>query len=286
VPGRRRPGPAPAPPAVKTVEKALRVLLHLGSARRELSLGEVAAGAGLHPSTTHRILSVLTRHGFAQGGARRGHYALGLRLAELGHVALDTLELRARARPVLESLAEATRETVHLMLLDGPTGLYVDRVESPQRVRVASSLGQREHLHCSAVGKAILAHLPPDRLARVIAAGLPRMTPRTITHAARLRRHLARVARLGYAVDNEEGEPGIRCIGAPVFDHRGDAVASVSVAGPAYRLPLARLAAWAPRVVEAAAAISAGLGFHGEAAAPGAPPALPGRRRAVRKMVS
>jgi IclR family acetate operon transcriptional repressor len=250
---------------VKTVEKALRVLLHLGTVRRELSLGEVARGVGLHPSTTHRLLSVLGRHGFAQGGAVRGHYVLGLRLTELGHAALDTLEIRAKARPILEGLAEATRETVHLMLLDGQTGLYVDRVESPQRVRVASSVGHREYLHCSAVGKAILAYLPPVRLTQIVARGLPRMTPRTIRQPGRLRRHLAGVARLGYAIDNEEGESGIRCIGAPVFDHRGDVIASVSVAGPAYRLPEAQLVAWSPRLIEAVAAISAALGFRGEA---------------------
>lgn len=119
------------------------MLLHLGAARRELGLGEVARGVGLHPSTTHRLLSVLARHGFAQGGTVRGRYGLGLRLAELAHVALDTLEVRAKARPILEELMESTRETVHLMMLDGQTGLYVDRVESPQRVRVASSVGQR-----------------------------------------------------------------------------------------------------------------------------------------------
>jgi DNA-binding IclR family transcriptional regulator len=284
---RREPGASPRrapPPAVKTVEKALRVLLHLGTVRRELSLGEVARGVGLHPSTTHRLLSVLTRHGLTQGGAARGHYVLGLRLAELGHVALDTLEIRAKSRPILEGLTEATRETVHLMLLDGQTGLYVDRVESPQRVRVSSSVGHREYLHCSAVGKAILAHLPPARLSQVIARGLPRMTPRTITQPGRLRRHLAGVARRGYAIDNEEGEAGIRCVGAPVFDHRGDVIASVSVAGPAYRLPLARLVAWGPRVAEAAAAISAALGFRGEEAWVGspAPHRLGSRRRSGR----
>jgi IclR family KDG regulon transcriptional repressor len=273
----RGPGAGKASPTVKTVEKALRVLVHLGTVRREMSLGDVARGAGLHPSTTHRLLSVLTRHGFAQGGATRGHYVLGLRLTELGHVALDTLEIRAKARPTLEGLAEATRETVHLMLLDGPSGLYIDRVESPQRVRVASSVGHREYLHCSAVGKAILAYLPPARMAQVVARGLPKMTPRTITDRRRLSRHLAQVARQGYALDNEEGEPGIRCVGAPVFDADGTAMASVSVAGPAYRLPVAQLVAWSGRVVEAAGAISAALGHRGD---PAWPPSGPrsGRR--------
>jgi DNA-binding IclR family transcriptional regulator len=276
-------GRGAAPPAAKTVEKALRVLFHLGAARRELALGEVARAVGLHPSTTYRLLSVLARHRLVQGGALRGHYGLGLGLVELGHLALDTLELRAKARPVLLDLMEATRETVHLMMLDGQTGIYVDRVESPQRVRVASSVGHREYLHASAVGKAILAHLPADRFAQVVARGLPRMTPHTITDPARLRWHLRAVARRGFAIDNEEGEAGIRCVGAPIFDHRGEVIASVSVTGPAYRLPLGRLAAWGPRVRRAAATISARLGASADgvgAAAPGARRRGPAARRA------
>ncbi len=173
---------------------------------------------------------------------------------------------------------DTTRETVHLMVLDGETGLYVDRVESPQRVRVASSVGQRELLHGSAVGKAILAHLAPDRLDAILARGLPRMTVRTITDPGRLRRHLAMVARRGFALDNEEGEPGIRCVGAPIFDHRGQVVASVSVAGPAYRLSLARLGSWAAPTRDAAAAISAALGYS-----PAASPPRPARGTAAGK---
>ena len=245
---------------LKTVDKAFRVLLHLGAARRSLSLGEIARGVGLNASTTHRILAVLTRHGFAQSGAFRGHYLLGVRLIEFGQLALDTSELRAKARPILEELAKVTRETVHLMILDGDTGLYIDRVESPQRVRVASSVGDREMLHCSGVGKAILASLSAERRESIIARGLPRMTPRTITDPRRLRQHLATVARRGFAIDNEEGEVDIRCVGAPVFDRHGNVMASISVAGPAFRLPMAMLARFAPRVREAAAAISSALG--------------------------
>ncbi|HLE42804.1 MAG TPA: IclR family transcriptional regulator [Methylomirabilota bacterium] len=267
MPGRR---PSPNPPQVKTVEKALKVLLHLGAAGRDLGVQEVARGAGLHPSTAYRLLSVLARHHFVQPGSAPGRYTLGLRLAELGHAALGTLELRAKARPSLERLMAETRETVHLMMLDGDTGIYVDRVESPQRIRVASSLGQREPLHVSAVGKAILAHLPAERFARLAAAGFPRLTPRTLTATAQLARHLREIAARGFALDNEEGEPGIRCVGAPIFDHRGHVIGSLSVSGPAYRLPLARLTAWGPLVREAAAHVSAALGFR-PAARPSAP---------------
>ncbi|HEY8369908.1 MAG TPA: IclR family transcriptional regulator, partial [Thermodesulfobacteriota bacterium] len=235
---------------------------YLGSVARDCGVHEVARGVGLHPSTAYRLLTVLARHQFVQPTPEGGRYGLGLRLLELGNRVLDSLELRTRARPVLEELMAKTRETVFLMVLDGDTGIYVDRIESPQRIRVAANLGYREYLHCSAVGKAILAHVPADRLARILAAGLPRLTARTITDPDRLRRHVLEVARRGFAIDDEEGEEGLRCVGAPIFDHQGNVVASVSVSGPAYRLSVDQLEAWGPMVRAAADAISTALGFR------------------------
>lgn len=268
----RRPGPArPAGkprrlPQVKTLEKAIRVLAFLASEQRECGVHEVARGVGQHPSTAYRLLAVLTRHGLVRHGSVSGRYSLGLRLAELGHAALTNLELRATARPYLEEVMAQTRETVHLMMLDGDFGIYVDRVEGPQRVRVASSVGYREYLHCSAVGKAILAHLAAERVAEIAAKGLPRLTPRTITDVERLRHHLREVASRGFALDNEEGELGIRCVGAPIFDYGGNVVAAMSVAGPAFRVSPGQLAAWAPLVTRTAARISRELGFPGHSA--------------------
>lgn len=254
------------PPQAKTVEKALRLLGHLGAARGPIALQDVARGVGLHPSTAHRLLAVLVRHRFVQAGPEPGRYALGLRLAELGHAALDALELRAKARPTLERLMRESRETVNLMVLDGETGIYVDRVEGPQRVRVAATIGYRELLHCSAIGKAILGHLSEERLAPILARGLPSLTRRTIADPRQLRRHLREVRARGFAIDNEEGEVGIRCVGAPIFGHHGDVVASLSVSGPAYRLTLAQLGAWGPELAQAGLAVSSALGFRPEAA--------------------
>lgn len=250
------------PPQVKTVEKALKLLLHLAHVPGELGLQEVSRAVGVHPSTAYRLLSVLARHGFLRVGSGPGRYALGLRLAELGHTVLERLTLREKARPLLERLTHETRETVHLMALDGDSGIYVDRIESPQRIRVASNVGYRELLHCSAIGKAILANLPPDRLAGVLGRGLPRMTERTIADAEQLRKHLREVAARGFAIDNEEGEPGVRCVGAAIFDHRGNVTGALSVSGPAFRLPLSKLTAWGPSVRAAAEAVSLELGFR------------------------
>jgi IclR family acetate operon transcriptional repressor len=259
---RSRKGESPRRPQVKTLDKALGILSYLGSVGRDSGVHEVARGVGLHPSTAYRLLSVLARHQFVQPAPEPGRYGLGLRLLELGNRLLDSLEVRAKARPVLEELMAKTRETVFLMILDGSTGIYVERIESPQRVRVAANLGYREYLHCGAVGKSILAHLPADRLSQVLALGLPRLTARTITDPTQLRHHLLDVARRGFAIDDEEGEDGLRCVGAPIFDYQGNVVASVSVSGPAYRLSLDQLNAWGPMVQAAGDTISAALGFR------------------------
>jgi DNA-binding IclR family transcriptional regulator len=256
-PGRDRKGPE-----VKTLEKALRVLAHLGDARRELGVQEVARAVGLPPSTAYRLLAVLARHHYLQPGSAPGRYGLGLRLAELGHLALEGIELRAKARPALEAVMAETRETIHLMVPDGDAGIYVDRVESPQRIRVAASLGAREPLHVSAVGKAILAHLPREHVDRILGRELARLTPRTVTDPAQLRRQLREVAARGFAIDLEEGEAGVRCAGAPVFDHRGGVVGSISVSAPAYRTPVAKLYGWGPRVRAAADTVSRALSFR------------------------
>jgi DNA-binding IclR family transcriptional regulator len=227
-----------------------------------MTLSEIASHIRGHPSTTYRLLTVLDRYGFARRDPRTGRYGIGLRLAELGYLALGQVELRAIARPTLQRLMELTEETIHLMLLDSDRGIYIDRVESPQRVRVASSLGERQCLHCSAVGKALLAFVPEEKLAVTLAGRLSRSTPNTITSASVLRQHLAEVRRRGYAIDDCEGENSVRCVGAPIFDHAGQVLASLSVAGPAYRLDLQQLRTWGPIVRQAGLEISAVLGYQ------------------------
>ncbi|HEX7126745.1 MAG TPA: helix-turn-helix domain-containing protein, partial [Thermodesulfobacteriota bacterium] len=124
---------SPRRPQVKALDKALRILSYLGSVGRDSGVHEVARGVGLHPSTAYRLLTVLARHQFVQPAPEPGRYGLGLRLLELGNRVLDSLEVRAKARPILEELMAKTRETVFLMMLDGNAGIYVERIESPQR---------------------------------------------------------------------------------------------------------------------------------------------------------
>ena len=246
---------------VKTVEKALRIIDCFFSTAQELGVIEIARTVRENTSTVQRVVNTLCQHSYLQQHPRTRRYRLGLRFLEASSLILQRLELRPVARPHLEALRDATGETVHLMVLEGEVGVYVDAVQSQQTTCVVSVVGSRDELHSSAVGKALLAFLPERQVETVLTRhGLPRRTARTITKPAAFKQHLTEVRRRGYAVDDEEGEIGSRCVGAPVFDHTGTVVASISVAAPTQRLSRRQLPRVARLVVAAARDISQDLG--------------------------
>jgi DNA-binding IclR family transcriptional regulator len=151
---------------------------------------------------------------------------------------------------------------VHLVTFDPASAevVYIDKVESAQPVRMHSRIGSRQPAHCTAVGKVFLAHAAEEIVEKVIASGLPSRTDRTITSPQRLRTELGTVRLQGYAVDDIENEPDIRCVAAPVFDHGGTVVTAVSVSGPASRVTRERTAELAALLLESTAEISRGLG--------------------------
>jgi DNA-binding IclR family transcriptional regulator len=169
--------------------------------------------------------------------------------------------LRVVARPFLERLRDQTGETVNLIILDDGMGVYIDRIESSHAVQMVSSIGTREDLHCTGVGKALLAFLPENEIDRIIRQhGLPRKTARTITNPKKLKQHLKEIKEHGYSIDNEEAEEGIRCVGAPIFDNNSAVTASISVAAFAYRWSLDDAKHNAQFVIAAAQQLSAALG--------------------------
>jgi DNA-binding IclR family transcriptional regulator len=198
-----------------------------------------------------------------------GQYRLGTKLIELAGRALEAMSVARVAKPQLEDLVATTGETAHLMVFDANEGLYVEKVESPRSFRMPSQVGRRIPLHCTGVGKALLAYLPPEDVERVIAErGLPALSPNTITTPRALAKELATIRDRGYAVDAEEIELGLRCIAAPVFDHTGSVAASISIAGPSARVTPSREAELALRVMAAAAEISRQLGHAPESRPP------------------
>jgi IclR family acetate operon transcriptional repressor len=245
---------------VKPVQKALQVLEVLGQEKRELSLAEICRRVGLPKTTTFRYLHTLQASGLVAHDPETELYRLGSRLWELGQSAGEQLQLRKAARPYMEQLRARFNETVNLAVLDGSEIVYVEMLESKMSLRMQAVTGGRDAVYSTALGKAMLAHLPEDEWRDHLPARLARRTARTITSITALREDLAQTRARGYARDRGESEEGARCVGAAIFDQRGDVAAAISVSAPAVRLDDRNEREVAAAVMQAARAISRRLG--------------------------
>ena len=218
-------------------------------------ISELARRSGLAKTTVFRLVHELAACGLVEitsGGVR-----LGMRLFELGSSVPRQRSLKEAALPYMRDLHEATRETVHLAVLDGTEVVYIEITRGARAPRLPSRVGGRMPAHATGVGKAILAFSPPGVAAALIDAGLERRTPRTIADPGALRRELARIRASGVSFDREESGPGIVCAASPVFGAGGTVLAALSLTGWSSRLDLARVA---PAVRTAALALSRQLG--------------------------
>ena len=245
----------------QTVLKALDILECVANADRPLSASEAAKLCNVSRPTAYRLLSTLATRGYV-AQANGSHYRLGTQALSLSKKVLDSIDLPELAKPHMRQLSDVTNETVHLSILDNTEILYIAKVESSQSVRMSAKIGTRNHLHCTAMGKAILAFLPGGELVKLLEQlKLTGCTAATITAPATLVEELEMVRASKFAIDNEESEDGVRCVGAPIFDHTGRVFAAISVSGPAYRLSVARLDALSSLVIDAADALSGHLGY-------------------------
>ena len=252
-----------SPYQIQVLDRALAVLKALSHEGPDLTLAELSQMLHLHKSTAHRLIMVLEGHKLIERNSKTGTYRLGMKLFELGTRAVSQLDLRERARPILERLVRETDETVHLCVYDNGEVVYVDKVEPARSVRLASTVGRRMPAFCTAVGKAIMAILPEEQTeAAVQKYGLRPLTRKTIGSLAELKSELAKVRKAGYAVDDEENEEGVCCVGAVVRGGSGDVAAAISVSGPSFRIPSYKIPIVAKVVINAAAALSAELGYN------------------------
>jgi len=227
----------------------------------QLGVSELSRALKLKKATTHRLLATLRRRDIVAQDPNTRRYHLGMRLWQLGMLALSQVDWIDRARPYLRRLRDETGETTHLAVLDDGEVMYIDKVESEHSLRMPSQVGRRLPAHCTGVGKALLADLTPAQLAEVIDKhGMPSYTPHTITERHDLVADLAKVRELGYSVDNEEIEPGLRCIGAAIRRHDGEVIGAISIAGPSSRVRVEDVEAMGALVSGAAREISTALG--------------------------
>lgn len=244
----------------RLLDRSILLLKILASGTVEKRLADFS-GAGLHKSTTFRLLEALRRHRFVALDPEAGTYRLGLGLFELGTAAVSRLDVGQCAPPFLDALAAQTGESVSLGVFEEPEIVHILRVESAHPLRLPAFAGRRSPAYCTGIGKAILAHIEPARLDRYLSSvRLEARTPRTLTDADALRQDLRRIRARGWSVDDEEIFSGLRCVAAPVFGFEGRVVAGVSAAGPTTRIPKDALPALAKNVIAAADEISRRLG--------------------------
>jgi DNA-binding IclR family transcriptional regulator len=238
---------------VQSLDRALSILEVLRLSAADLPLSEVAARAGLPKSTTHRLLSTLELRGMVDREPMGGTYRLSSRT-------ITPAGAGPEVRAVLLDLAERRGETANLGALIGSEVLYVDRGDSPQALRWQLGVGSRVPVHCSGMGKAMLAYLPPDEVRRRLRARLRRHTANTIVERSTLIAELEDVRARGFAMDNEEFMEGVRCVAVPVETSPGEVAHAVSLAGPAFRLTTELAVESVPALREAAVRIGALLG--------------------------
>lgn len=245
-----------------SLRRALTMLTTIGApdgTAAGLTLADLARCVGADKSTVLRLLTPLREFGLVESD-ESGRYRLGVGVLRLGQVYLDRLDLRTVALPVLRDLTRATGETSHLVLYQHPDVVYVEKVDADCAVQMRSRVGRVEPAASTGVGRAYLAYAAPEVVDDVLARGLVKRTPSTITSAKRWRAELAATRERGYSIDDCENEAEIRCVGAPIFDHTERPVAALSVAGPASRISSERAQLLGPIVAASAAAVSARLG--------------------------
>ena len=247
---------------VQSVDRALEVLAAVCEADGGIALRDLSEQLGLHKSTVYRLLQTLSTHRFVVQDPVTKQYRAGLRLFELANLVIAKIEVRTQALPELKALSQQTNETVHLAVLDEGDVVYIDKQETQRTIRMYSAIGKRAPVHCTALGKVLLAYLPEAEIERIAREkGLKPFTERTITSLQELKRHLAMVREKGYAIDDMEHEPDIRCAACPIRDHTGKVIAAVSLTVPAMRASREQLEAMAPLVKQTADRISRKMGY-------------------------
>ncbi len=244
---------------VQSVERAFSLLELMAEDGGEVALSTLAARSGMAVSTSHRLMRTLVARGYVRQLSTR-RYVLGPRLIHLGES--SGRAVASWANPHLTRLVESTGETANLAVLDGDRVVYAAQVPSRHSMRMFTEVGRRVHLHCTGVGKALLAQLPADEVRDLMTrSGMPALTPLTVTDPDALAEELAVIARRGYALDDGEQETGVRCVAAPV--PAGPLRAAVSVSGPTARVTMDSVPGVAALVLQAAADLAVDLGDGG-----------------------
>lgn len=248
-----------------TISRLFQVIEFLAASDDWVSLRTMARELQITPTAAFRILNSLRELGYVRQHSQDSKYQLTLKIAGISAQVLEKVQLRQIAHPFLQNLTSVTNETTHLAVLDGKEFIYIDKVDNSQAMRMRSRVGQRGMLHCTAMGKVMLAQLSTPDLSQIMKGitFLPR-TNHTITDPIKFQEQLAHIKQSGYSIDDEENEIGIRCIGAPIFDHADRLAGALSISGWTITMTHDRLPQLARELIQTCLEISRALGFRAE----------------------
>src|SRR5215470_12144771 len=253
---------------ITALQRGLRLLHLFSQYSRGLTAKQVAGLSRLPVSTVHRFLANLVTAGFLSCDVD-GTYHLGIACFAIGQAAVGQLDIRRLSLPYLRELNHQTRETIHLTVRHGMSAVYVEKLDSPEPLRIHSRIGAAVPLYCTAVGKVMLAYMPEEEQERILPEiAIKRLTANTVGSLQELKTELYRVRKNGYACDLEEHEMHIRCLAAPIWDHTGSVRSSLSITAPVVRMPVTRLRQLAPLIQDAGLQISRQLGYRPTGSAP------------------
>lgn len=241
---------------IQSLARGLKILAFLGQSQDGSTITELAEYLGVDKGSASRLVSTLANYGYVEKDGATRRYHVGSQVVSLSRSVLARLPLREAAKPYLRQAMERSGECAHLAVPAQGKVLYIDQVESPVTLRVNAQVGTMNPLHCTALGKVLLAYGDLD-----IPADLAAFTPNTITDPETLLRHLEEIRRLGFAVDDEEFDLGVRCIAVPVFDFRGKAVGAIGISGPGTRVTLERMPALTAIMLDVGKALSERMTF-------------------------
>ena len=248
---------------IRALDRAIDILTALSDGKPR-TLTELSEDIALSNSTTYRLITTLASHNYVERDEPTGKYTLGFACLELARSYQINNHIRRVALPELEVLRDQTTETIHLAILDNMEVVYLEKLHGLHAIGLMSSyVGGRAVAYCTGLGKVLLAYTDPDRVrAHFERTGLKRYTDTTIDNLDELMRHLEMVHRQGYAWDEGEHEPDVRCVAAPIFDLSGRAVGAISIAGPATRMGPPETEELVDKILQAAASISEKLGYR------------------------
>jgi DNA-binding IclR family transcriptional regulator len=248
---------------LQTVERAFRVIELLGNADHYLGISDIARQSSLPLATTHRLLSTLLKLRYVEQNPETNKYTLGVRILQLRGAVIEQINLGVQAMPVMKALMDRVGETVHLAVLNEGEIVYIERVEGLRTQGMYTRIGKRGPAHCTALGKAMLSHLPEETWYDDVVNrhGLRAFSENTITSIDALRLELQRTRERGYAIDNVETGERVRCVAAPIRNYTGQVVAALSISGPQAQITPGRIPELGASVCQAAGIISNKLGF-------------------------